>query len=157
MQDIERQATISDCGAYRYRLSRRWAPGPLMNWLMLNPSIADHLVDDPTIRRCMGFARREGMAGIEVFNLFALRATNPHELFGHGDPVGPDNSSTLDTVVGPVYAGWGNSLPPKYSQWVAEVVRRFAGRMWCLGTTKSGHPKHPLYIRADQAFEPFEI
>lgn len=76
-----RGAVISDDGRYRYRLWRTWAPElPRMAWIMLNPSTADAEVDDPTIRRCVGFAKREGCGGIEVVNLYAYRSTDPSVL-----------------------------------------------------------------------------
>jgi len=88
VERVVRSAVLSDCGTYRYSLTRRWSPGPLLGWVMLNPSRADALVDDPTIRRCVGFARRWGFAGIVVRNLYALRATDPRELSRHPAPVG---------------------------------------------------------------------
>lgn len=90
-----RGALISECGLYRYRLWRRWGIGPHATWIMLNPSTADADLDDPTIRRCIGFARAWGFSAIEVVNLFALRATNPRELGRSADPIGPDNDRHL--------------------------------------------------------------
>jgi hypothetical protein len=157
-----RTATISDDGLYRYRLGRRWASGPLMVWAMLNPSTADADVDDPTIRRCMGFANRERFGGIEVINLYALRATKPEHLLDHPDPEGPDNvrhwsEVLLDLKVCKAVAAWGagagmKGLPtPKYpSRW------GWLGSGWqCLGQTKGSYPRHPLYVKADTYFELF--
>lgn len=73
----EQSATISECGRYRYRLTRRFADGPCATFVMLNPSTADETIDDPTIRRCRNFAIREGCGGLVVVNLFAYRATDP--------------------------------------------------------------------------------
>lgn len=74
--EIKKDATISDCGKYRYRLSRIWEPGrPVATFVMLNPSTADATNDDATIRKCMGFARRWNLGGIHVGNLFAYRAS----------------------------------------------------------------------------------
>src|SRR5689334_20041621 len=75
--EIVKSAVLSPCGLYRYRLTRRWGDGPALLFVMLNPSTADATEDDPTIRRCTGFAKREGMPAIEVVNLFAWRATDP--------------------------------------------------------------------------------
>lgn len=86
-------AKISDCGQYRYTLTR--GDAPRLCFVMLNPSTADATLDDPTIRRCLGYAKREGCAGLEVLNLYALRATNPADLWKHHDPVGPDNDREL--------------------------------------------------------------
>ncbi len=86
---VTKEAVISDCGRYRYRLTRRWGDGPLLSFIMLNPSTADAEVDDPTIRRCMGFARRDGYGGIVVGNLYAFRTTKPKALFAADNPLGP--------------------------------------------------------------------
>ena len=156
---VERSAVISDCQLFRYSLARRWAPGYLLPFVMLNPSTADALEDDPTIRRCMGFARREGFAGIQVVNLYAFRATKPADLWRAEDPVGPRNDRYLRSVLAPasftpvpVVAAWGTNAKP---QRVAEVLGLADDVDWrCLGHSKDGHPKHPLYIRADQPLEP---
>lgn len=89
-----RAAVLSPCGRYRYELTRRWAPGPLVGWVMLNPSRADAHTDDPTVRRCVGFAHRWGYGGLIIRNLYALRATDPAALADHLDPVGPDTTRT---------------------------------------------------------------
>lgn len=149
-------ATLSPCGLYRYRLSRTWGTGDRMAWIMLNPSTADSEVDDHTIRRCMGFARREGYDGIEVLNLYALRATKPKHLLDHPDPEGPGNFAAWDEVmsdhrIGMFVAAWGagvdmpNLAPARMIPWLhASTSPR------CLGTTAAGHPRHPLYVKADQ-------
>src|SRR3989449_11540410 len=103
-------ACFSRCGTYRYALWRRWAAGPQVLFVMLNPSTADAQRDDPTIRRCIGFARRWGCGGIEVVNLFALRATDPRRLRYTRDPVGPENVAHLARAAGRaslVGAAWG--------------------------------------------------
>jgi hypothetical protein len=74
---------------YRYLLTRRWAPGPVMTWVMLNPSRADETADDPTIRRCVRFARSAGCTAITVANLYAWRTSNPRELRRIPDAIGP--------------------------------------------------------------------
>jgi hypothetical protein len=85
----ERGCVLSPDGLYRYLLWRTWNPkANTMVWLMLNPSTADAMNDDPTIRRCIGFAQREGCGSIQVLNLYALRATKPKHLFDHPDPEG---------------------------------------------------------------------
>ena len=92
--DMERSANFSRCRRYRYALWRRWAPGDDYGLLVgLNPSTADHRRDDPTIRRCIGFARDWGYSGLCVANLFAFRATYPRDLFAADDPVGPRNDA----------------------------------------------------------------
>lgn len=154
-------AELSDDGLYRYRLWRTWEPGlPRMAWIMLNPSTADAEVDDPTIRRCIGFAKREGMGGIEVVNLYALRATKPTHLLHHPDPEGPDNGKHWNAVLGDgrtgkVVAAWGShvddsGLPGSRAYWQDPPLP-----LWCLGWTKAGHPRHPLYVRADEPLVKF--
>lgn len=157
--ELVRAATFSETGLYRYTLSRTWEPAkPRMAWIMLNPSTADAEVDDPTIRRCIGFAKREGCGGIEVLNLYALRATTPKELRGHPDPEGPDNplawAETLyDPAPAVVVAAWGMTaaslrLPP------SEALRGYCGPpMRCLGTTRDGFPRHPSRLKAAQPLE----
>ena len=154
MTPIERHAVISPCGTYRYMLMRDWQhplllPSPTCSlaFIMLNPSTADANLDDPTIRRCMAFARREGFYGIRVFNLFALRSTDPKALRFAADPVGPENDSHLSRcrMYGDVIAAWG-SVP-----FAADRIRRVlsilrGSAVKCLGTNKDGSPKHPLYI-----------
>lgn len=145
-------AAISPCGTYRYRLERSWAASkPFAAFVMLNPSTADATDDDPTIRRCIGFARTWGHGGLVVVNLYAYRATNPAELRGVADPVGPDNDEHLRTafaqaaqVGGPVVAAWGTKAGPDRVRKVAAMAERFVA----LRVTKNGHPGHPLYVPA---------
>lgn len=160
---IATSARISACGRYRYDLQRRWEAGPLLTFVMLNPSIADDRLDDATTRRCMGFAGREGLSGIRLVNLFAARAKKPRDLAQFDDPVGSDNDAWITTAIEEsemVVCAWGatvlpKSLPPIGWQ-VARVLHacsRFGRIPTCLGTTQSGQPRHPLYIRADQPLE----
>jgi hypothetical protein len=146
------RALLSECGTYRYRLSRQWTFGAFrLAWVMLNPSTADAEQDDPTIRRCMGFARAWGYGGIVVVNLFALRATDPRELRHHADPVGVENDEHIRKVArdeGAVVCAWG--AHPFASERAAEVLRIIRANQptaLCLGTTKGGAPRHPLYVK----------
>ncbi|MEO8632426.1 MAG: DUF1643 domain-containing protein, partial [Chloroflexota bacterium] len=104
-------AVFSGDRRYRYRLWRRWELSrPLIAFCMLNPSTADERSDDPTIRRCIGFARDWGYGGVEIVNVFALRATDPRELRRLRDPVGPRNDSyVLDAAerAASVVIAWG--------------------------------------------------
>lgn len=142
-----RTAEIDPTGKYRYRLTREWDDSkPSVLWIMLNPSTADALVDDPTIRRCIGFARSWGYGGIVACNLFALRATDPRELKTHPDPVGPDNDRFLDieyAITARAIAAWGIHGGER----AKDVLKRLH-HLQCLGITKHGHPKHPLYALA---------
>lgn len=155
VDDRESGAWISDDELYRYRLWRRWGEGQTMVWVMLNPSTADATEDDATIRRCIGFAKREGCGGIEVVNRYALRATNPKHLLDHPDPEGPLNPVgwahsaiyDFDSPEALVVFAWGAfahaDLP------TSKALTGYAGPLpFCLGTTQDGAPCHPLRLSA---------
>lgn len=149
-------ALISPCGAYRHWLTRRWGDGPTCGWIMLNPSTADADHDDRTIGRCISFAKREGCGGLIVGNLFQLRATDPDELRRHPDPLGPDPDDFLLLVAsksdGPLIAGWGeHPFARGRGEYVAAML---GGSLSCLGRTKDGYPRHPLYRKASTPLEP---
>jgi hypothetical protein len=119
---------------------------------MLNPSTADADRDDPTVRRCVGFARRWGCVELAVVNLFAFRATRPADLCAVRDPVGVENCRHVESAVrrakgGFVVFAWGT-----HGTWrnqdltVMGWVRGAGVRPLCLGLTKGGHPRHPLYV-----------
>jgi len=156
-------AKISDDGRYRYLLERDWGPGPRMIFCMLNPSTADATKDDPTIRRCTGFANREGCGGIKVVNLYALRSPSPSDLAKDADPFGPENAAFLQWAFDmsrelryPLIASWGAGLDPlKIGEQIRGWVIRRHARFQCLGRTKDGRPKHPLYLPRDQQLEAF--
>lgn len=149
-------AILSACGQYRYMLSR---PGDMTAtrgaalFIMLNPSTADAEQDDPTIRRCRGFARAWGCTGIQVLNLYALRSTDPAALWTHTDPVGPENDEWLTKFAlraDEVVCAWGANAQPQRARIVAGMLAANGVRLKCLGTTKAGAPRHPLYVRGDQ-------
>lgn len=150
-----KDAYISEDDIYRYSLSRDWNEEfPMMLFIMLNPSTADAVVDDPTIRRCIGFAEREDMGGIEVVNLFAFRATDPKDMKSAADPVGPENDTVIrqalmeaETVV----CAWGaHGNHQGRSQAVLDLIRGEGHKPLSLGPlTKGGQPRHPLYLKAD--------
>jgi hypothetical protein len=140
---------------YRYTLRRktrvplRWVKKML--FIMLNPSTADDFKDDPTIRRCIGFAEREGCTDLMVVNLFALRATDPRELLKSLDPFGPSNDEHLEAAIREhrneiIVAAWGAN---KLARVQGELVTKKYGPFKCLGITKGGAPKHPLYVPAN--------
>lgn len=155
-------AIISNCGRYRYTLHRK-IPQPI-RWVkpclfvMLNPSTADATNDDPTIRRCLGFAEREKCTELTVVNLFALRCTDPSGLAIDHDPVGPENDRHIQEQVarhanGWIVAAWGaHPMAAKRSKHVFPML----GDVYCLGRTKAGMPRHPLYIAAKQPFVKME-
>lgn len=155
-----KHATLSDCGLYRYELSRSWLDGEgFVNFIMLNPSTADAEEDDPTIRRCVGFARRWGFQGIRVTNLFAFRATDPRALRTAVDPFGPEANVYLTTTARAserVVVAWGahGSLLGRDRQ-VAELLREKL--LLCLGCTKAGYPKHPLYLPSTSKLETWSV
>lgn len=151
-------AAISKCGQYRYMLTRDIVDlaatrGPAV-FIMLNPSTADASKDDPTIRRCIGFARSWGCTGIVVVNLYALRSTDPANLWTHPDPVGPANDAWLVDVVldaSEVVCAWGSNAKRERVAEVAAILRRAGAKLKCLGVTKFGSaPRHPLYVPAAQ-------
>lgn len=145
---MERGAYISPCGLYRYSLWRQWAPGPQVMFVGLNPSTADATLDDPTIRRCIGFARAWGYGGLMMTNLFAWRATAPRDMMAAADPVGPDNDRVLQIAhakAAITVAAWGahGTFLSRHG-----AVRAMLPRLHCLRLTKDGHPGHPLYLPA---------
>jgi hypothetical protein len=162
LEGVQAGAEFSHCGEYRYGLSRTWDRGrQAVLWIMLNPSTASAEVDDPTVRRTQEFARRWGYGGVVVANLFARRCTRPIHLKDPGDPVGPRNDSYLvqlagEPQIGLVVAAWGahGSLHGR-EEAVAQLLHQRARPLYCLGTTKAGHPRHPLYVRGTTDLEPW--
>jgi len=148
------EAVFSADGTYRYLLTRRWAEGgTTCTFAMLNPSKATAAVTDPTVTRCIGFARREGASALAVVNLHALRATDPAELAKHPDPTGPCNDAFILEHCQPgqlVIAAWGSHgiLRGRGLQ-VAVMLDGHGVDLKCFGVTKAGMPLHPLYQRAD--------
>lgn len=150
---MRKTAVIDETGKYRYLLTRTWdESNPPAVFIMLNPSTADAEQDDPTIRRCIDFARRWDCGGIRVVNVFAFRATDPKELCKVKDPIGPDNFMYIKEAImnaGIIIAAWGAAGPkmPKAYEKVFEAVEESdITLIHCLGLTKSGHPRHPLYL-----------
>lgn len=163
--NVKASATISDCERYRYELSRRWVPAftppGSVCWVMLNPSTADAETDDPTIRRVMAFSKAFGFGGCVVVNLFGFRATNSRDLVAADDPVGPKN----DFIAGfwirhmpLVIAAWGaHRLAKDRESWFFKQTRQAGTDVRCLGVTKDGYPKHPLYLPSGSRLVPFEL
>lgn len=154
-------AEISDCGLYRYRLGRRWGDGEALAFVMLNPSTADAHQDDPTIRRCMGFARSHGFDAIDVVNLFAYRATKPSELKCAGYLVGPENDLHIAMAArasGAVCVAWGaNGSKKVRTGEVLMLLMRNGVIPKCLDVTRGGMPQHPLFARGDLKMKPYTL
>ena len=154
-------ADLSDCGQFRYTLTRdQLTPDSKTSalFIMLNPSTADAVTDDPTIRRCIGFAKREGCKDLIVANLYALRSPSPSDLWTADDPVGPNNDEWLEILMqrrSKVICAWGAHAKPDRVSAFLSMAEAANKTLWCLGTTKAGAPRHPLYIRADQPLLPF--
>lgn len=155
---IRKHAEISPCGLYRYMLRRIWDhERALVHFIMLNPSTADAERDDPTIRRCMGFAQQWNYGGIYVSNLFAYRTPNPEDLQDAAeagiDPIGPECDRWIMFAANAplIIAAWG--AHPKARDRAKDVIRMFPQGLRCLGHTKEGYPRHPLYVKASQPAE----
>ena len=151
---MNRDAIISDCGVYRYLLQRSWdVRRQAVCFVMLNPSTADATLDDPTIRRCLGFASDLGFGQLEVVNLFALRATDPRMLRQHPDPTGPENDALISQaarVCQMTICAWGNRGKYKdRDKIVLRLLRDNGAVPFALKLTKSGCPSHPLYLPAN--------
>lgn len=152
MKYLDAGAKLSDCGRFRYRLWRIWDKSkPVLTWVMLNPSTADALLDDPTILKCVGFGMKWGYGAIEVVNLYAYRATSPADLKAADWPIGPDNDNDNDkhlkwsVIFGQrVLAAWGTHAQEAR---VDAFLDKWPGlELGCLGMNRGGSPKHPLYV-----------
>lgn len=149
---MKRAAVISECGQYRYQLSRTWdASLPFALFVGLNPSVADGEKDDNTIRRCIQFSKDWGYGGLMMANLFAYRATDHREMYMAADPIGPETDAYLAiqvSLAGLVVACWG--VFGQYRGRDKQVVGSGVLRDYrALSLTKDGHPGHPLYLRGD--------
>lgn len=148
----DRGAVLSEDGLYRYLLWRLWDRElPRAMFVMLNPSTADAEIDDPTIRRCIGFARSWGMGGIYVTNLYPYRATNPADLWQASKPMGQGNDSYIERHLdrrGIAVAAWGAHGKPQRVREVRTLFFDAGIPLYALKLTKDGAPGHPLYLPA---------
>lgn len=158
--DVRKDARISDCGKYRYWLTRAWGDeANLLVWLMLNPSVANAADDDPTIRKCMGFARVYGYEAIAVVNLFSIRETHPKNLVGMPEAalVGPDDDRWLRywTQHATVVCAWGQHQVLKHQirRRVTAIKHWLPKGTWCLGRCADGSPRHPLMLGYETELE----
>ena len=157
--DAPSVAVYSDCERYRYLLTRVWDPaGPRALFVMLNPSTATEVQNDPTVERCERRARTLGFGAFRVTNIFAWRATDPKEMRAQPDPVGPENDrailESVDWAAGPgarIVCAWGAHGAHLARGAAVERLLRNTGReLFHLGLTMAGDPKHPLYIGYDR-------
>lgn len=148
-------AVLSPCERFRYSLWRGWGADlqstPSLLFVMLNPSTADHQDNDPTIRKCIGFAKKFGFLGLEVVNLFAFRATKPADLRAAGYPVGDRNDHhihvALDRCDKRVVCAWGaNARGLERPKQVLELIRQRGGQPHTLWRCIDGTPSHPLML-----------
>lgn len=153
--DAPSTAVYSDCETYRYSLTRVWDPaGRRVMFVMLNPSTATEVQNDPTIERCERRSRALGFGGFRATNIFAYRATDPRDMRRMEQPEGPDNMATIlegmewaDMVI----CAWGtHGAHREQGARVASALRATGRDLFHLGLSKAGHPKHPLYIAYSQ-------
>lgn len=155
----ERKTIFSPCRQYRYTLWREWDmfnPN-YVQFIGLNPSTADEVQDDPTIRRCIGFAKRWGYGAMCMTNIFAFRATDPKVMKQCPLPVGPENDRWLVEIArgaSLTVAAWG-----VHGEFMARNVEvmKLLDNLQCFGVTKDGHPKHPLYLPEGAALRDFTM
>lgn len=180
-----RGAIISDCGTFRTRLWRNSHVFGRMTFIMLNPSTADGEQDDPTIRRCLAFTKREGLGCTVVVNLFTHRSSTPRSLWEGNDPSGPDAFYAIRDAIQEsfteeqtlewsrdlgkelpfdrIVCGWG-AIPTGAPPWfrgmhrdhadeVIGYAKQMGRKLWCLGKTANGSPRHPLYVHGQQPLE----
>lgn len=166
----ECSAKLSDCGTYRYELRRWWGTGAPVAWLMLNPSTADAKQDDPTLRRIIGFSYRWGYGGLIVVNLYPFRSSNPADLWrwcqqlpwwekGSFCPYARDAAQSNRGFVECAaresalrVVAFGAAAERHDGLWIDEILEDFGQpsnigadeRLYCIGTSKSGAPVHPL-------------
>ncbi|TLP46975.1 DUF1643 domain-containing protein [Cohaesibacter sp. CAU 1516] len=151
-------ALYSPCETYRYALTRQWdESGKKLLFIMLNPSKATELKNDPTIERCERRARALGFGGFRACNLFAFRATDPRDLKKAKDPIGPDNLSQLMQAArwaDVILCAWGThgahmGLGPA----IKSLLLSQGHSLQHLGLSKEGHPRHPLYVSYETQLE----
>jgi hypothetical protein len=156
-------ATFSDCRKWRYALWRRWEEGGTdCVFIGLNPSTADEFQNDPTITRCIRFARDWGHARFVMLNLFGWRATLPKNMKAQAEPVGAENDTVIEQFTAgahTIVAAWGNHGTYQERDILATYRRSgsaiLADRLQCLEITGEGCPKHPLYVAAATKLKPY--
>jgi hypothetical protein len=147
---VDRTAVFSTDRKFRYLLSRKWGVGPILAFVGLNPSTANEQTDDPTVRRCVAFARAWGYSAVHVVNLFAIVSADPSVL-RKPDCIGPDNDQYLARLAvhgDKVIAAWGNHGADYFDRvsTVRHILNNFRD-LYCFSKNKTGQPIHPLYVR----------
>lgn len=151
-------AEFNECRSHRYALWRRWCfDGPLRfgAFICLNPSTADEDQDDPTVRRCINYCKAWGLGGFVMLNAYGYRSTDPAGLKDPQDPIGSGNNYAIQRysrAASIVICAWGVHCELKREREICELVDR---PLFCLGVTKQGRPRHPLYLRRDVMPKPF--
>ncbi|MBW4706519.1 DUF1643 domain-containing protein [Roseobacter sp. YSTF-M11] len=145
------EAVYSDCERYRYRLVRVWDDAlPRVTFVMLNPSKADEIRNDPTVERCQRRAEHLGFGAFQLTNIFAWRDTDPMAMRRAREPVGPCNDDILLTSArwaDQVVAAWGvHGAHRARGDEVARLLTDAGHTLFHLGLSKAGHPRHPLYL-----------
>lgn len=160
--DAPSTAVYSDCERYRYSLTRVWDPsGTRIHFVMLNPSTATEIQNDPTVERCERRARALGHGAFRVTNIFAWRDTDPRKMRKAADPVGPENDAAI--LAGAHWAkfticAWGtHGAHLNRGGEVTSLLKATGTPLFHLGLSKAGHPKHPLYIAYTQQPEPWVV
>ncbi len=146
MEEVTSWAMFSPCRTHRFVLGRKWSDKPLVMFIGLNPSTADETKNDPTVRRCIGYAKDWGYGGLLMTNIFAYRSTDPKHLLECQDPIGPGNDEALlqcYTEADVAIAAWGThgTLMDRHL-----AIRKLLPKLHYLKLTKDGHPGHPLYL-----------
>ena len=152
-------ALFSPCSLYRYELTRKWGDGGRVNFIMLNPSTAGAIEPDPTVTRCINFAKDWGFGGLVVTNLYAFRSTDPNVMKLAADPIGPDNDEIIKTNVaecGLVVCAWGNNATTGRAAHVLTLIRDAGKVPHALRMTSLRHPSHPLYLPSNLKPQPME-
>lgn len=156
-RDIQKSAVLSECRTWRYKLERVWGEGSRLVVIGVNPSTADEIEDDATVKKCMSYASAWGHDGLIMLNLYAYRSRHQEVMQNASDPIGPDNDYWIERTVkssnsGMVLAAWGNGglgMPREERHEDIEALIRKHAYLYCLGLTQWGAPKHPLYLSKD--------
>lgn len=154
MDALDTGALFSPCRRWRYLLWRRWnRDREICAFIGLNPSTADETEDDPTVRRCIRFAKDWGFGSLWMLNAYAFRATDPKVMKAQGvNALGPLNNEYIAQAAKHAFmviAAWGADCDELRERDIKLSFEGMGKRLYCLGHTQGGHPKHPLYLRAD--------